>query len=290
MYILHWNAILVCSSKYYKYSVYPIIKISLKRSANNTDYLSDSTSRTLVLIHFKRVLLNHVGRSLGDVAITPISYRRNDTSVTTLAHSLDADTRRSLRSGQASLHRGSFHDDRAYGETTRLRWQVAGWETVTSKHTRGGRGYRSHPFDVVPEGWWWSTARANVTTNGSRKWPRIDFSSGRSWTSKKRQPRRGAGTAPDTKHGQTAWRPPVSFLPRRRRRDAHVLSIDRSALYAPRLRRRNSRPRVPGVELVNDTRWWCVHHLEIIVHSISLHIVTEELGAGRDMNRRCVFL
>lgn len=113
------------------------------------------------------------------------------------------------RQSASSLH-ARADDDRTLAV---IRAQIAKDSRITHAHTY------THTYARISRGrgyCWGASARTGVTTNGSRKWPRIDSGPGRSWTSKKRQlaetlPRHG--TAPDTKHGQTAWRPPVSFLP-----------------------------------------------------------------------------
>lgn len=136
-------------------------------------------------------------------------------------------------------------------------------------------------------------ARASVTTNGSRKWPRIDSWPGRSWTSKKRQlddealPR--YGTRHETRPDCVATTCELST--RRRRRDAHVLSIDRTATYRSPVRV----VRVPGVELVNDARslfdtvgnfptcresvyLWCRVHVERFPHLFIFYIFQDEFS------------
>lgn len=78
------------------------------------------------------------------------------------------------------------------------------------------------------------------------------------------------GTASDTKHSQTAWRPPVSFVSApASRRPRRILSIDRSDYIC----RSSVRVRVPSVELVNDARSLIPSVISQLARNVS-HLIT----------------
>lgn len=155
----------------------------------------------------------------------------------------------------AGLHAGVAHDGgKTRGGCARFSRGLRDNRIAHMYKGRGGGGYCFRRGEPRARACGASQQTEAGSGRGSIRSP------ARSWTSKKPAARRSAaaarlgsarhGTAPDTKHSQTAWRPPVSFVsaPASRRPRRYYPSTD------PAIRRSPVRARVPSVELVNDAR------------------------------------